>query len=567
MPTKLQVVFQGGGARLCSLMAAAEATQELQKEGLITVTRVAGTSAGAIAACMLASGIDIAAYRARIKQLGTRSLPHIAPARHPWGNYYRAVRGYPIYNESSFRSFLSELFSVNGKFVEYLDELPISQRQLSVLLFATDILNGDLVTYSSQRPPDSTLPRHRLIDTLADTCAIPFVFRSFNRTASTIVDGGILANFPADLLIGSCPTLGEIVGFSFERTQAPQAATSALGYAKSLLFAAMDHSIRKSVQGLGPGRVLFIKTDIETLDFAKSLSHGLGEDHSGRVQLQAEKFIRGVVHRIEESVRTDSGTVSISPSEPAATLPDIMGRLYEFHESTFDPTAVRIKRITIYVYANSLLGDGDMVNGGDDVETEIEIEPIGKGIKSYRIGMASRGESPVNGIMNYRMVDKNGVKIKASAFPVTKADPGDPLRKMHHLILIFHERLVPDGDGPYKLSTSWTTYGAVDGLVNAKVQQDRISWTSSQASLIDRFEIVCFIPKRVGRIVLEDLPLDQRPKGQWVSGQQMDDTMLGNLRAPRPAFDPYGWYAKELRQGETTGVLLRRSNVGAEAES
>ncbi len=54
MTIKIQVAFQGGGAKFAALLAVVETLQELQKSGDIEVTRVSGASAGAIAAAILA---------------------------------------------------------------------------------------------------------------------------------------------------------------------------------------------------------------------------------------------------------------------------------------------------------------------------------------------------------------------------------------------------------------------------------------------------------------------------------------------------------------------------------
>ena len=60
-PMNIQISFQGGGARLALLLAAAEAIRELESgpEPLIKVTRIAGTSAGAIIGAFLAGGLDL----------------------------------------------------------------------------------------------------------------------------------------------------------------------------------------------------------------------------------------------------------------------------------------------------------------------------------------------------------------------------------------------------------------------------------------------------------------------------------------------------------------------------
>ncbi len=56
---KTQFVFQGGGAKLTALAAAVEALQACKEQNLTEVSRVAGTSAGAIAASLVAFDIRV----------------------------------------------------------------------------------------------------------------------------------------------------------------------------------------------------------------------------------------------------------------------------------------------------------------------------------------------------------------------------------------------------------------------------------------------------------------------------------------------------------------------------
>lgn len=54
-PVSVQVVFQGDGAKICALTAVCEVLKKLADDQRIKITRIAGSSAGAIAAVMLGS--------------------------------------------------------------------------------------------------------------------------------------------------------------------------------------------------------------------------------------------------------------------------------------------------------------------------------------------------------------------------------------------------------------------------------------------------------------------------------------------------------------------------------
>jgi predicted acylesterase/phospholipase RssA len=58
MPRNVSIAFQGGGARLVPLIAAAHAISELEGRGDLRVQAVSGSSAGSLAAFLLAAKAD-----------------------------------------------------------------------------------------------------------------------------------------------------------------------------------------------------------------------------------------------------------------------------------------------------------------------------------------------------------------------------------------------------------------------------------------------------------------------------------------------------------------------------
>lgn len=80
MTKPIQLSFQGGGAKIIDLLAAAEAIQEKSASGEIVISRVAGTSAGSIVATLLAFDIKISTLDSSLfaEILGTvKSAPGI----------------------------------------------------------------------------------------------------------------------------------------------------------------------------------------------------------------------------------------------------------------------------------------------------------------------------------------------------------------------------------------------------------------------------------------------------------------------------------------------------------
>jgi len=126
-PVPIQVVFQGGGAKLCVLMAVCEVLQEYQTDNRIKINRLAGSSAGAIAAAMLGFKKKkvIGTFKSDIKRIGPLYLAKmkvesprleywlgksqgvwVAKRRAAW----RVYRGGPYFTGFDLKSFFEELF-------------------------------------------------------------------------------------------------------------------------------------------------------------------------------------------------------------------------------------------------------------------------------------------------------------------------------------------------------------------------------------------------------------------------------------------------------------------------
>lgn len=61
----IQVAFQGGGAKIFALVAAAEVLKNFEREGRIQVTQIAGTSAGALVGTLYAAGVEPTLMRSK----------------------------------------------------------------------------------------------------------------------------------------------------------------------------------------------------------------------------------------------------------------------------------------------------------------------------------------------------------------------------------------------------------------------------------------------------------------------------------------------------------------------
>ena len=70
-PPKLQFAFQGGGAKFIAMLPAAAAISHFAKKGKIDISAVAGTSAGAICAALIAANCDFEKLATSSERTGT----------------------------------------------------------------------------------------------------------------------------------------------------------------------------------------------------------------------------------------------------------------------------------------------------------------------------------------------------------------------------------------------------------------------------------------------------------------------------------------------------------------
>jgi predicted acylesterase/phospholipase RssA len=261
----LQVVFQGGGAKLCVLMAVSEV---LKTDSRIQITRAAGSSAGAIAATMLASKKAIETHKAELKDIALKYIETL----HTWKRQgvYRVYAGKPYFNKLSLEDFFRDLFTMNTGPQYVRDLLPVE-----VKLYFTDLYS----LRSREASPDDALPM-----ALAKSCRFPLAFIG-HASGNTEVDGGLALNLPVDNLKNDESTKGSVIGISFSNNFSRVGKGGLRSYTEQLFSAAIQSGVYRSEAILGKENIFHIETDIGTFDFDRAFTEGLGS-HYDHVRLQ-----------------------------------------------------------------------------------------------------------------------------------------------------------------------------------------------------------------------------------------------------------------------------------------
>ncbi|GAA4884258.1 patatin-like phospholipase family protein [Flaviramulus aquimarinus] len=168
---KIGLVLSGGGIRGVAHIGVIKALEEHQ----IFPTHISGSSAGAIVGALYAYGYNWKAIMRFFENIQILNIKKYAIGK---PGFIDAEKFYP-----EFKNYLKE------------DSFGILQKALTIT--ATDILRGNLKTFSSGK----------LIKPLLASAAIPGVFAPVEIEGSYYVDGGTLNNFPIEPLQSHCDAI------------------------------------------------------------------------------------------------------------------------------------------------------------------------------------------------------------------------------------------------------------------------------------------------------------------------------------------------------------------------
>ena len=233
----IQLAIQGGGARITYLIAALEAVQSLEREGVVRVTRIAGTSAGAIAGALYAAGVDMRRARDTFEAQSRELLRAFPPADASLRALWCLLTRRPFWNAEPLRRVLAKLLAPHAR---------LGDLKIPLVIVASDLTNMQPCVYAEPSEP--------LLSSLLDSAGIPFFFRTPPADGDAyrvIVDGGVCENLPCDQLEYSTD-LGEVVGISFAASRLGAPISGSLAFSRALFETALNASELRAHLALGP---------------------------------------------------------------------------------------------------------------------------------------------------------------------------------------------------------------------------------------------------------------------------------------------------------------------------
>ncbi len=168
---KIGLVLSGGGFRGLAHVGILKAMEERN----IEPTHIAGTSAGAIVGALFASGMnwkEIRHFFKTVDLFSVKRLAHMKPG---------IVDSEKFYDD----------------FTKFIKEDSFEALKIPLFITATNILEGSLKVFSSGS----------LIKPILASAAFPGMFTPVEIEQQFYVDGGVLNNFPVELLTQHCDTI------------------------------------------------------------------------------------------------------------------------------------------------------------------------------------------------------------------------------------------------------------------------------------------------------------------------------------------------------------------------
>jgi predicted acylesterase/phospholipase RssA len=530
-PLRVQLALQGGGAKLIFLLAAMEAVQELHRKKVIEVTRVAGTSAGSIAACLFAADVDIIRVKDKLQNISAKQLARNFPK-----TFFNAAKkipfGNPLWSSDFFRDQLYPFFE--EKKVSTLEQIK-NKFHIEPFVMATNLNELRAVVYSAKDKDKN------IVEAIIDSCALPFCFRGWKQAGSQIiVDGGICENLPSEVLEEENKDLyGPVIGISFD-DRLPNPPNTLVGFTTALLNTAINHSVNRAKRRLG-SHIFSIDTSISTFDFKKAFSSESDTEYK-YVKKETLQFFSNYI-----STKDEKKVEIITPIVWEQESKNLMENLWKVYENQHRRNNLRYLKSSLEVYAASLRNNTEP----DYVWYELTFKTLDEPIYCFEFTMS------VTDIVS----PSNNFEIKQTEFSIYQEDPENQIEviyfatlkpsndsiteKQSKVILINFVSPLPANSGPYTLTCKDTVQNFVGGIKNNK--SDYLQITSSRAQgNIDKLDMVLHIPDS-----FKDIKMHQ--PNNW--GQKMN---LLELRAynEHPKFKRFGWTADNVNSTQPFRIDL-----------
>ncbi len=569
---KVQVAFQGGGARVADLLSVVEQLQSFERSSLLQVSRVAGTSAGALAAAVAACGGESAAKlrtyirgnaRGIVRTLagndsGEIELCTIRGAR-------RVLSGAPIIDTIALRNVLTNCFQVawhaglaaRGKGEQDAQWHKTSWtlgdiRNLSgirLIVLAADVVSREPIVYSNDEM--------NVIEALVNSAAIPFVLRGYKALAANpTVDGGLCENMPSDTLRKDEREFGQVLAVSFlsddnakDRGKVP---SSNFQFVGKLIQTAINSSVVRSLKPIPESNILRLKSSNSTLDFVRAFVDQT-DDANAYVASQTQSKL--------------SGMVRSPPPPPKAEelFAQAMADVWEWYLEQQKNVRRRNIKSVLIARAESCKPDPSGITKPDGISKEYHIAPLNDSVLMFHISI---GPEWFQAVIDIDVSDPTYKAVKFRKIPCSSktSSSTDGLGKIEFgYVLLFDKPLSPLTDEQlnqgrsYRVRARYKQQGGLSGLVSADaLYSDSIIHRNRRAEEYESVEVIVKVPK-VMRLRTYAQWSDLELAGDHIQNPQIADALeeseIRNYEDD-PEWHCYGWRVKNFPTGRVLKIDL-----------
>lgn len=564
-PIRLQLAIQGGGAKICALIAAMDAIEELEGKDVIKITRIAGTSAGALIGTLFAAKIPMADVKDHFKSIDIDKIFGIPKKKTMlrgiitvpnqmlllWRQIYMLwlfLRGKPFCKEGHFKEELVTIFKKNGNGATFFHDLKIPTH-----VTVTDIKNTKLKCYSDT---------DGIINSLVDSCAIPFFFRSHNSGGdSVILDGGICENLPSDVLLDYEDKDGPIIGISFTKTPG-DTPKNLLQFCIALLNTAMDNSMDRAKRKLRSA-VHSIDTEITTFDFYDATEFLNKSENSKseykNVKNNTEIFFRKIANDIKEDnkkkqfIKGDPWQAADEGDHWARAYTKLMlnvGMMYSIQNPTQEQEYLECTLIV----TGGRKEEGENLYSADNVKA-IGIYKAKNTIYNRSIYLShAKHHTELEESHSKVTILKTKKAVKTIPIPIVKKEHGHEHKRK---LLICFDPVIKKEDGAFEMEFVDTIKGFLAPLYDNKKRKDELAITTGDdaTGTIGIVRIVVYLPNNTA---FNDVKMKARTNAKN-QGRLMNENELSifEKKAP-PEMKTLGWIGNNILPKERFVVDIIR---------
>lgn len=489
---KLRMAFQGGGANLVSYLPVIEAINEKSDNNEIDIDGLAGASAGAIAALVVALGIS----PKEIKKLlagseGSKLLEALQMPKSFFNVTWsvgRLLTGRPMLKTEPLVEFLECCLKTKGDYSPF-KKLNISY-PLKIAISNIETEKLELVDISDHSAGDALI-------IVAKSCAIPFVFTSHKPLRDNhFVDGGLFENLPIGALVDDDFPISDVYGFKFTKALDQNNIETAhhsnnnslvgndktvngkkskyliqnlfpvselLKFGGKLISTSISSNVAGSLSLVPRPNICEIPTRFGTFEFEEAVSDCISNEDGWvnsyqKILAFLDKAIERSVSSTERSTSLKSSLLPLNYSE----LQGILGELVGFRRSK------HLKQNHIYYVKLNSLGKKGGPNHGvfDDYVQIIEYEVPEEGIECIELGQTEYDTAEeVNAFSSFEIFNDNNEEIKC--FPLQIKNQGDQIESEFKRIVIFLDRRIyPHETKSVRLINTERTRGGFAGLLS-----------------------------------------------------------------------------------------------------